>query len=705
MNNDLRPINTLPNFKRFCMTIGELPTSYLETMTYYEMLVWFTEYMKNTIIPTINNNGLAIQELQEKYIELKSYVDNYFDNLDVQQEINNKLDAMAESGQLTDIIAQYLGLAGMLVFNNVNDMKQATNLVNGSIVKTLGFYDIGDNGGSHYKIRTIINTDVIDESTIIALNDVTLVAELIYNNEVYVEQFGAKGDGLTDDTDKINIALSYANIIKFVKNKTYMVRGYEEGQATGGTTGLVQTTGLIIPSDKIIDLNFATIKVIPNGRTNYNIFTIKEVNNVILRNGKIVGDRKTHTGSTGEWGYGVSIRYSTNITLENLTCSECWGDGININNNGDITTLCKNIYINNCICDGNRRQGMSIENGENIYVNDSQFINTGSDNINTAPSAGADVEPLTNQFVKNVVFNNCIFANNYGGGIVGVGKIINETDCSIQDLKIYNCKILNNKGNNGDACFSILRVSGIDIKDCIFDNNDKVGVIIRPVGDFIFQNNNLKNARLVSYLGYMSKNIGRIINNTIYLKTDFPYNGVIETPDNPSDQILSNAGNNTIEIINNYIEANSDNDVRYLILTSNSAKVSKLICKNNILKYGKYGIGIKSSCVIDGNDFIAQKGPAMMVTKGTDFDVHDIRNNIFEETSYLQNFAGVIYDQEFGVNNILQNNTLYKNCLNSGDQLTKSYSCVRFLQNVNQTGITLDANNNIFDNTISGNNA
>ena len=108
MNNDLRPINTIPNFKRFCMTIGELPTSYLETMTYYEMLVWFTEYMKNTIIPTINNNGLAIQELQDKYIELKSYVDNYFDNLDVQQEINNKLDQMFLDGMLQELITSSL---------------------------------------------------------------------------------------------------------------------------------------------------------------------------------------------------------------------------------------------------------------------------------------------------------------------------------------------------------------------------------------------------------------------------------------------------------------------------------------------------------------------------------------------------------------------------------------------------------------------
>ena len=123
MNNDLRPINTIPNFKRFCMTIGELPTSYLETMTYYEMLVWFTEYMKNTIIPTINNNGLAIQELQDKYIELKSYVDNYFTNLDVQQEINNKLDAMAQSGELSELIHK------LDDFSNSNKINTGNNLL------------------------------------------------------------------------------------------------------------------------------------------------------------------------------------------------------------------------------------------------------------------------------------------------------------------------------------------------------------------------------------------------------------------------------------------------------------------------------------------------------------------------------------------------------------------------------------------------
>ena len=59
--------------KKICMTIGELPTSYLETMSYYEMLVWFTEFLKNQVIPTVNNNAEAVQELQSLYEELRTY--------------------------------------------------------------------------------------------------------------------------------------------------------------------------------------------------------------------------------------------------------------------------------------------------------------------------------------------------------------------------------------------------------------------------------------------------------------------------------------------------------------------------------------------------------------------------------------------------------------------------------------------------------
>ena len=78
------------------------------------------------------DNNEAIQNNQkavlEAYNELQNYVNNYFDNLDIQDEVDNKLDEMAESGQLTDIIAQYLGLAGVLAYDTISNMASATNI-------------------------------------------------------------------------------------------------------------------------------------------------------------------------------------------------------------------------------------------------------------------------------------------------------------------------------------------------------------------------------------------------------------------------------------------------------------------------------------------------------------------------------------------------------------------------------------------------
>lgn len=109
MNSEINTtINTLPPFKYFCSSIGAIPSSYLETMSYDETLIWLCNYLKETVIPTVNNTGNAVTELQNLYMQLEDYVNHYFDNLDVQEEINNKLDDMATSGQLTEIIKSYV---------------------------------------------------------------------------------------------------------------------------------------------------------------------------------------------------------------------------------------------------------------------------------------------------------------------------------------------------------------------------------------------------------------------------------------------------------------------------------------------------------------------------------------------------------------------------------------------------------------------
>lgn len=132
--NELIDVQTLSPFKKFIMTIGNLPTSYLESMTYGEMLMWFCNYLQETVIPTVNNNGLAVEELQGLYVELKNYVDSYFDDLDLQEEVNIKLDEMALNGTLTRLIKDYIDPIQEeyeeQVNSNINLMNSQINQIN-----------------------------------------------------------------------------------------------------------------------------------------------------------------------------------------------------------------------------------------------------------------------------------------------------------------------------------------------------------------------------------------------------------------------------------------------------------------------------------------------------------------------------------------------------------------------------------------------
>lgn len=159
-----------------------IPGIFDESLSYYEALCSLYKMVKD-LSEIVNDDSEAIIELQEKFNELKTYVDTYFENLDIQTEINNKLDDMAEHGELTEIIAQYLELAGILAFNTKADMKNAENLADGSYAKTYGTTTYNDGYGYFYKIREVLNTDVIDDDNIIALaNYPELIAEKIPDN-------------------------------------------------------------------------------------------------------------------------------------------------------------------------------------------------------------------------------------------------------------------------------------------------------------------------------------------------------------------------------------------------------------------------------------------------------------------------------------------------------------------------------------------
>ena len=106
----------------------------------------------NTFTHNINE---TVDDYINQFNELHDYVHDYFDNLDVQEEINNKLDQMQEEGTLQEIITQYIQSNVEWTFDTVADMQSATNLINGSYARTIGYNAKDDGYGEEYFISDV----------------------------------------------------------------------------------------------------------------------------------------------------------------------------------------------------------------------------------------------------------------------------------------------------------------------------------------------------------------------------------------------------------------------------------------------------------------------------------------------------------------------------------------------------------------------
>lgn len=357
----------LSPFKSFCVHIGNLPSAYTESMSYYEMLEWLCNYLENTVIPAVNTNADAVTELQGLYTQLKNYVDNYFENLDVQEEINNKLDEMVEEGTLQELIAAYIQLKSILSYDTVASMKSALNIVEGSFIETYGFYSKGDGGSAKYKARLVTNLDNVNESTLIALHDTTLVAELIIDESMNVKQFGVKADGTTDNTNIMNIILGLNKKTLYFPDGTYLIN-----------------SKLTINNCKKIhgESESGTIIKAPNGFVEWNS------NNEFREISKLTIDGVTINSNTAIKGI-LSFSKLTDLIIKNYT------NGINTLQNSWIDNF-NNIFINLCT------------NG---------FVHTG-DNFNNIVFSSCYFQHITNYCTDikgfNVKFVGCNFeSSNY----------------------------------------------------------------------------------------------------------------------------------------------------------------------------------------------------------------------------------------------------------------------------------------------------
>ena len=97
----------------------------------------------NKIINSENTLGTQVENVTNAFIELQNYVNNYFDNLDVQEEINNKLDEMVEDGTLATVINQEIfGELNEAISTNTENIDSLETSVN--LLTNKKFVLIGD---------------------------------------------------------------------------------------------------------------------------------------------------------------------------------------------------------------------------------------------------------------------------------------------------------------------------------------------------------------------------------------------------------------------------------------------------------------------------------------------------------------------------------------------------------------------------------
>lgn len=261
-----------------------------------------------------------------------------------------------------------------------------------------------------------------------------------------VRDFGARGDGSTDDT-------------------TAFQNAFDSLPSSGGTVVVPAGIYLIDPVRSIRPRSKTHLKLSdgakliakPNGSDKAYVIYVYKVSDVEISGGQIIGDRDQHQDGDGEWGHGIFVRGAERVTVRDIHISKCWGDGMSVGAAlvwQDAPIPSKDVVVANIVSTGNRRQGLSIGRVYGMKVYDSEFSNTHG----TTPECGIDIEPDLPGIAYAVHIENCLIRGN-----------------AVYGLLVYK------------------RAQGVTIKHCIVEGNGSCGIVTRGCAATYIASNTIRN--------------------------------------------------------------------------------------------------------------------------------------------------------------------------------------------------------------------
>ncbi|MEK6449960.1 MULTISPECIES: right-handed parallel beta-helix repeat-containing protein [unclassified Myroides] len=237
---------------------------------------------------------------------------------------------------------------------------------------------------------------------------------------------------------------------------------------------LINDTGLILRSSTKLDFEDGGRLVLkPSSKSHYAMLLIENVHDVIVQNAVIIGDRFNHKGKKGEWGMGIYIKGGTNILINNVSVSQCWGDGIDVTHSDKQNS--ENVIIREINLHKNRRNGITIGSGKNITLSEIDVSFTDG----TLPTAGICIEPNNSKaLLENLKISNIKSSNNGVGVSVGLMRYPSYED---RELSITISNLISINDSIGIVYGDYKRNYDVDFKKLVGLIEFKDIKIINPI--------------------------------------------------------------------------------------------------------------------------------------------------------------------------------------------------------------------------------
>jgi hypothetical protein len=255
---------------------------------------------------------------------------------------------------------------------------------------------------------------------------------------VNVKEFGAVGDGITNDTAAIRAAMAAANIVYFPTGN-YLIQGTNTDATDGLQLKANQTVFGDGFSSAIVQGSSSNYIMSANQGTGGTPDPADNMKSIVVRDLAFVNN----AGTFSEFKHMLNLNAVSDVVVERCLFKGFQGDGIYLGSSNVAATERhnENVVIRDCVFDGvnnQNRNGISVIDGNGILIDKNTFTN-----VSKLGMPGCiDLEPDSFSFpiIRNITIQNNRMFDSLGAG---VGLLLGYANISGASPPI-NIRISNN---------------------------------------------------------------------------------------------------------------------------------------------------------------------------------------------------------------------------------------------------------------------